>query len=272
MSRDKFLITGRGTLGVEMKKYAKCTMIATMITLILASAVQFLWFKYDSILREGWLRISYAGYTSEEEPWIRFFQSAFIEKIIPVCSLITLAIVLIYLSYDVLRDIHSDEESDEGSFFKRFLSKFTAVGICAAIATAIHTLAGFFGNGCLTYDNGLYLLGERSFLPIGGYTYDEVVTKYPSVNVKIYIFAFLMLMFVFLSLYLFASVVAALANLSKKLANIASLVLLGTVVAVVLMANTSNLVILALVAALIVLDSVFLSFVADRNGNNRQMI
>ena len=119
MSKDKFLITGRGTLGVEMKKYAKCTMIATMITLILASAVQFLWFKYDSILREGWLRISYAGYTSEEEPWIRFFQSAFIEKIIPVCSLITLAIVLIYMSYDVLRDIHSDEESDEGSFFKR---------------------------------------------------------------------------------------------------------------------------------------------------------
>ncbi|MBO4496113.1 MAG: hypothetical protein J5752_09685 [Clostridiales bacterium] len=272
MSKEQFSVTGRTNFGTEMKKYAKCTLFASILTLILGGALQFLWFKYDAILREGWLRISYAGYTSEEEPWISFFQSPITEKIIPVCSFITLGILLLYMTYDVLRDINAGIFSDgKESILKRFLNKFTAVGIFSAISTVLLIVAGFFGNGCLTYDNGLYQLQERSFLPIGGYTYDQVWTKYPSVNVKYYVFAFLMVMFVFLCLYLVASLVSGIASLSSKLINISTLGMLFIAVAIVLMAHTSNVIIFVLVSLLLI-GNIALAIVTENKSGNRQQM
>jgi len=270
MSRGKFSITGQDTFGSEMKKYAKCTLISTFITLALATAVQILWFKYDAILREGWLRISYAGYTSEEEPWIRFFQSPLLEKFIPVCSLIVLGILLLYMTYDILRSVNSD--SEESSLLKRFINKFAAIGIFSAISAVLLTVAGFLGNGCLSYNDGLYQLEERSFLPIGGYTYDQVWTKYPSVNVKTYVFAFLMVLYVCICLHLFSSLVSFLVDLSsKKVAIAAALMLLAIAVGLVYATGASVAIVLGLVVMLFIADVAFQIFAGSKLNKREQM-
>ena len=255
------------TFGSEMKKYAKCTMIASVITLILGAVLQYLWFKYDAILREGWLRISYEGYTSDEEAWVSFFQSPILDKIIPICSFISLGILLFYMVYDVLKDVHANETS-----LDRFLAKFAAVGIFSAVSSAILALAAFWGNGCLTYNNGFFQLEERCFLPIGGYTYDQVWSKHPSVNVKYYVYAFLMVLFVFLCLYLTATLVSAIVTLSERVENASVLGILAVAAAIVLAARTSILVVILLVAVLLAANIAMQVISAKRMENRHQMV
>lgn len=239
MSNSNYMNPDQASIGKQVKKYAICALIAAFVTLILSAVAQFLWFKYDEIISTEWLYISADGYKDEHLSWIRLFQSTLFQKSILILSLVSLAIFVIYMVYDVIRTIR-----EEGASVSVFIAKTVAVTVVGAIATAIHCLADFLGIGGFTYDNGLYLLEERSFLPIGGYEYQEVWSVFPKLNVGIYVFLFLMIVILFLSIYLAGSLIRLLSQHTTQVASIAAGVAAAVIaVGLPLLTRASNIIV-----------------------------
>ncbi len=217
MSNSSNSISNQTSIGKQIKKYAICTLIAAFITLIASAVMQFIWFNYDEIISNEWLYISSDGYKDEQLSLIRLCQNTLFQKSILICSIVCLVIFLAYMIYDVIRTVREDEEH-----VACFVAKLVAVSVIGAIATAIHCVANFLGMGGFTYDEGLFVLEERSFLPIGGYEYHEVWSVFPKANIGLFVFLFLMILILFISLYLGSTVAVILTRHTTQVASIAS--------------------------------------------------
>ena len=249
----------QASIGKQMKKYAICALIAAFVTLILSAVAQFLWIKYDEIISTEWLYISADGYKDEHVSWIRFFQSTLFQKSILILSLVSLAIFVIYMVYDVIRTIR-----EEGASVRVFVAKTIAVTVIGAIATAIHCLADFLGIGGFTYDNGVYILEERSFLPIGGYEYQEVWSVFPKLNVGIYVFLFLMIVILFLSIYLAGSLISLLSQHTTQVASVTAGVAMAVIaIGLPLLTRPSNFIV-GLIAVGVFAVTLVIQIVSER--------
>jgi len=259
MSNSNYVDPDQASIGKQMKKYAICALIAAFITLILSAIAQFLWFKYDGIISEEWLYISADGYKDEHLSWIRLFQSTLFQKSILILSLVSLAIFVIYMVYDVIRTIR-----EEGASVSVFIAKTVAVTVIGGIATAIHCLADFLGIGGFTYDDGIYLLEERSFLPIGGYEYQEVWSVFPKLNVGLYVFLFLMVVILCLSIYLAGSLISLLSQHTTLVASVTAGVAAAVIaVGLPLLTRPSN-IIVGVIAVVVFVLTLLVQIIAER--------
>ncbi|MBP5492124.1 MAG: hypothetical protein J6Y08_04705 [Clostridiales bacterium] len=270
--RDQYIASAqtRDAFGTQMKKYAICTMISSVVTLLIGIALQVVWFKYDDIIRNNWLRISGDGYTSEELPWIKFCQNSLVAKIIPICSIIVLVIFAAYLVFDLFRDVYQEDVDVDCSHGTLFLAKCAAVGLFSALGTVFLAFASFFGEGCLTYVDSLYLLDERHFVPIGNYLYYEVWSKKPSVNVLLHVRIFLIAILFFLCVYLFLSLARLIAkHTSDIIALVAAFALLVIVGGVCVATKASIIALVIMIVLFFIGGFCFQSFVADKETNEQ---
>ena len=246
MSNSNHSVSKQASIGKQMKKYAICTLIAAFISLIASGVVQYIWFKYDAIISNEWLYISSDGYKDEQLSLIRLCQNTLFQKSIMICSLVSLAILVIYMIYDVIRTVREDEEH-----IACFVAKTVAVSVMGAIATAIHCVANFLGMGGFTYDDGLYVLEERSFLPIGGYEYHEVWSIFPKANIGFFVFLFLMVLIFLFSLYLGTTAATMLSRHTTKAASITTGVAIAVLcTGVTILARPSNIIVVVIAVVL----------------------
>lgn len=242
MARDAF--------GSELKKYAIVTMISSIVTLIAGGVLQYFWFDYDYIMRNNWLRISSKGYTSEELPLIKFCQSSAHAKIVPALSLIAIAALVVFMVFDIRRDVWKEEYDHDCTKSVLFRAKSAAVAVCSLVMTGLLALAAFLGEGCFTYVDKLYRLDQRYFVPTNSdYKYWEVWIKHPSIQVSRYVYGFLLLMLFFFCLHLFVSLGKLLSEHTSQVISLVSSIIMMVLVGGVVVATKASLPILVVMIA-----------------------
>lgn len=258
--RDDYINSAftRDAYGTEMKKYALCTLISSFITLLLGAALQFVWFKYDDIIRNNWLRISSKSYTSDELPWIRFCQNSLVSKIIPILSIVVILILAVYMVYDIWRDVWNEGAEENCTKPTLFVAKGVAIALFSLIMTAFLALADFFAQGCLTYDNGtVWLLDERHFVPTTSYAYYEVWSKHPHLNVMRYIQLFALILLFFVCVHFFVSIGKLLSKHTSDVVSIVAAIALMVIAGGVVVATRASIIAIAIMVVVLAVANYF---------------